>query len=1501
MKKSIAIILTAAMLLCAAPLAGFVAGSQTGVGSLFPSARAAETVDSGTCGKIDEQNGLDGSQMTWTLDSNGLLTISGKGDMQDYRWDSPWKENQDILSVAIQNGVTSVGSYAFVYCSRLTGVTMPDSVTSIGERAFYYCTQLADAAIPAAVTSIGSYAFAGCMELTTVTIPAGVTRIEDGTFSTCVKLTDLTIPDSVAAIGNYVFSTCENLTEATIPDGVTEIGNSLFAGCRKLTSVTIPDSVTMIGSGAFSRCESLAEITIPDGVTVIGDTAFFECGALKEITLPGCLTELGGSAFSDCGSLTCVTIPDRVARIGEGVFANCAGLTELKVGPKNRSFSGVDNCIIQNDNGTLVAGCKASRIPADGSVKRIGRFAFSGCEGLVSLTIPDSVTEIGNNAFTNCADLAEITIPGDVTEIAPATFYRCESLTEVTIPDGVTKIGYSAFSNCAGLASVTIPDSVTEIGASAFSYCGKLSAVTIPDGVTTIENSLFYDCARLTAVTIPDGVTEIGNYAFEGCAWLTEITIPDNVAAIGMYAFSDCAGITAVTIPAKVTKLGSGAFSGCANLAELKVDEKNPVYCGAGNCIIERENKTLLRGGKNSVIPADGSVTVIGDDAFSGCTGLTEMTIPDAVTRIGDDAFRDCVSLTDVTIPDSVTDVGSSAFSGCTGLTSVTIPDSMTKINSFLFFGCTGLTDVTIPDSVTDIVYKAFSNCSSLKSFRLPAGVKSFTGTMISGCAGLTELSVSEENPVYRSEGNCIIETDNNKLVLGCRNSVIPTDGSVTEIGGAAFSGCTGLTEVTIPDGVTKIGGSAFEGCTGLTSVTVPDGVTKIGGSAFNKCTALTGIRVPVSVTEIGRASYGTIPTYTMIYGAEGSYAQRWAKENGRAFTAIDVPSVTLQAPTTVNEPKVSGYGFANPGATVTCSVNGKEAAAQADGNGRWSAEIPLTGAKDGDSFTVEAAVTQNGKTAAKTAEVQYRPAAVLFRSFVIQHRTYRVSVSAGSLNAGKRNLTYVPGNPTAFRIRVTNNDRIDKLFVVSTKDGESKRMELTYDKDSGCWFANGFFDKADKNYVPGAFTVIGIDKDGKEFDAGVTIKINFLIDPSGYAYEAVQSNKLEGVRAEVYYKDADGHELLWNAETADQLNPVTTLADGAFAWVVPEGQWQVRLTKDGYEEAVSEWMDVPPERTNVYISIISNKAPELAYCNIYADRAEITFSQYMDIDSVNADNVTFEGYKGAIAPVDRTETAAGSGVFYAKTFSFTPTKAFSGEVSVAINGVKNYADKEMTAPYTATFTVAAEPKNLTVSQDVAVAYGKTAEITVSAENAAGKAVTVACDSANITLSAENLTLDETGKATLAVTGEMPGTAGLTFTLDGTVLTASAKVAVEVPGVPAELDEPGPATPTDPDQPGPATPTDPDQPGPATPTDPDQPGPATPTDPDQPTYALGDVDGDGEVSSGDARLALRASVQLEKYAPGSAQFLAADADKNGEIESSDARTILRVSVKLESF
>ena len=366
------------------------------IASLLPAtALAADIVDSGTCGAEG-----DGSNLTWTLDSEGVLTISGSGDMYDYGLsDAPWYGIRSrVKSAVIADGVTSIGYKAFDDCTSLTSVTIPDSVTSIGDSAFSGCTSLTSVTIPDSVTSIGDSAFSGCTSLTSVTIPDSVTSIGDWAFSYCTSLTSVTLPDSVTSIGYEAFFNCTSLTSVTIPDGVTSIGEDAFRNCTSLTSVTIPDSVTRIGERAFYYCTSLTSVTIPDSVTSIGEFAFSGCTSLTSVTIPDSVTSIGGWAFYECTSLTSVTIPDSVTSIGNGAFKGCTSLTSVTI---------------------------------PGSVTRIGVGAFASCTSLTSVTIPDSVTSIGDSAFCNCKSLTSVTIPDSVTRIGKQAFDYCTSLTDV--------------------------------------------------------------------------------------------------------------------------------------------------------------------------------------------------------------------------------------------------------------------------------------------------------------------------------------------------------------------------------------------------------------------------------------------------------------------------------------------------------------------------------------------------------------------------------------------------------------------------------------------------------------------------------------------------------------------------------------------------------------------------------------------------------------------------------------------------------------------------------------------------------------------------------------------------------------------------------------------------------------------------------------------------------------------------------------------------------------
>ena len=265
------------------------------------------------------------------------------------------------------------------------------------------------------------------------------------------------------------------------------------------------------------------------------------------------------------------------------------------------------------------------------------------------------------------------------------------------------------------------------------------------------------------------------------------------------------------------------------------------------------------------------SVTSIGNRAFSSCSSLTSITIPNSVTSIGEYAFQYCSGLTSVTIPNSVTSIGNYAFGWCSGLTSVTIGNSVTSIGESAFQGCSGLTSVTIPNSVTSIGNYAFLSCLGLTSVTIGNSVTSIGVGAFWGCSGLTSISVESGNKKYDSHNNCnaIIETSTNTLIVGCKGTIIPN--GVTSIGMGAFSICSGLTSVTIPNSVTSIGSYAFGLCSKLTSVTIPNSVTSIGERAFSDCSGLTSVTIPNSVTSIGTYAFNGCSGLTSISVENGN------------------------------------------------------------------------------------------------------------------------------------------------------------------------------------------------------------------------------------------------------------------------------------------------------------------------------------------------------------------------------------------------------------------------------------------------------------------------------------------------------------------------------------------------------------------------------------------------------------------------------------------------------
>ncbi|MBR6529866.1 MAG: leucine-rich repeat protein [Clostridia bacterium] len=352
------------------------------------------------------------------------------------------------------------------------------------------------------------------------------------------------------------------------------------------------------------------------------------------------------------------------------------------------------------------------QIPAviDGyPVTEIAEEAFSECEELTSVKIPEGVRVIGPNAFYSCSGLLSVTVPNSVTSIGHGAFFHCRSLSSVTIPKGVTVLEDNVFAACSSLTSVEIPEGVTSIGERTFDSCTQLSSVTIPKSVEEIGLFAFGDCSALVSVTLSDGVKTVGGGAFCGCRSLSDITFPNSVTFIGGCAFAGCTALTRVTIPENVSKIGQEAFDFCTALTAVEFNAVNCVQMGNYN-----------------------------GPVFSRCTALTTVNFGENVQTIPPFAFRNCSSLSSVTLPNSVKNLGVYAFQACSALALVSFSDSLEVIEDYAFQGCVALDFVTIPDTVSKIGEKAFQSCSKLTFALIPSSVKNIGISAFAQCEGLT-------------------------------------------------------------------------------------------------------------------------------------------------------------------------------------------------------------------------------------------------------------------------------------------------------------------------------------------------------------------------------------------------------------------------------------------------------------------------------------------------------------------------------------------------------------------------------------------------------------------------------------------------------------------------------------------------------------------------------------------------------------------------------------------
>lgn len=732
------------------------------------------------------ETGSCGTNATYTMDTGkGTLIISGTGAINNYkseynyikkvnRTTAPWG-SYDIKSVVIEDGITSIGNYAFCLNEEMVEVSLPSTLQSIGTSALYGVA-LSSLVLPQGLTTISNSAFGGIKNLTVIEIPDSVTNIEKTAFTGCANLERVTLPCSAVLASssdnyNNVFYNCgklktlyftkgtgsmpdyetvspfksitETLSEISFAEGVEYIGQNAFKGCSKLVNVNMPLTQPVIGKDAFKGTPYYQTTFDENGLLISGTVLLDGMYAEGAVVIPDGVTKISAEAFKNNKSITSVIVPESVKTVGSSAFSGCIGLTSLTVPcdldlyKDNNSFYGVTNLTtlkMTRGSGTMLdfsnkysytpwysSAEKFTTLIIENGVTNVSTYAFGYLSNLSYVTLPESVSSIGNFAFCQCKALTNIDLPKHLKSIGLSAFTNCTSLEKFIIPDSIESFGNTVLYNCTSLTELSVPCSLNiTANSNNFKNCTNIAKITLTKGTGVMRNYYidtatytpwYISRANLEEIVLEEGITCIGDYAFYGCKGITEIELPNTIVNIGERAFDACNTLTNLNIPSSVKEIKKWAFRGCTALTELTIPETVEVLGVAPfiNC----------SGIKTLTYPSNFATV-----SFSGCSNIEAINITkgNGVIEGTNSSYqyspcyvsRDAIK--HINLEDGITRLGNYAFYGCTGLTEISIPQTVTSIGSNAFYGCTGLSSIVLPINVSSVDSYAFRNCNSLES-----------------------------------------------------------------------------------------------------------------------------------------------------------------------------------------------------------------------------------------------------------------------------------------------------------------------------------------------------------------------------------------------------------------------------------------------------------------------------------------------------------------------------------------------------------------------------------------------------------------------------------------------------------------------------------------------------------------------------------------------------------------------------------------------------------------
>ena len=1047
------------------------------------------------------------------------------------------------------------------------------------------------------------------------------------------------------------------------------------------------------------------------------------------------------------------------------------------------------------------------------SLKTIGEYVFSGCSNLASVSLNTGLETIGRNAFSGTA-ITEITIPYTVksmydryggwyyscftgaenlkkvifadgmTDIpmcalgAESTSSSCKSVEEVVLPSTVQKIGQYAFNGCVGLTSIEITSEIIAASNTSFTNCPKLVIRTIPSSTIIdycVENDIPFiilNSAQVEQPTVDDSVLDVRNSSYD---FLTTSIVNGTATVIVRYKTNDISGVTDKKI--KVL-LPNGAEFISTTLKVNDVSSSDYTYTASSNTLLipvtanSGTAKFAIKLPANSVLQSYAKLNckkngTAKEETIGVLTSTTDILTVNAPSKVNSASV-------------AVSGVAPSRASVEIKIDGSVVANTTASLNGVY------TANITIP------------NPSDLTNYEISAS------TTLGGRTTVSTTLVS----YYEDD---VIDVSEFKLYYNNHNAVdlLNTNGKRPTV---SFNPSYPMTFVVDTDDNSDI--------QTVNIVSTKNGVIKKIPATYDETTdtfIASGYFDPNNHSYVpgelsveyskksDQVSFTSVPSYTSV-----DYASQLA-ENNVTFSTNEISDDEVEFTFNILGKE---YKQTFTKEQIYDKVTGK----LADLTDDYAKAHGFSEIVDGNDVKYFAKVISPYNSTGDKVKNGFE----IFKNHDSQIVRLYFDDDIGDAFDYLVITIVTPANKTIgiakdlYKGAKTSNEYDDIYWNIMMDESlsESERQARVNLCNYG-YLMNGLATIGKVGLgmfalvggvVAGPWAIAaGIVLGAMTYASNESMKalrgedaftqfinafswLNWLVDPSGYVYEAVDSNRLEGVTTTIYFKDAEtGVVTLWDADEYDQLNPLSTSAEGTYAWDVPEGLWQVKYEKSGYETTYSEWLPVPPPQLDVNIAMKSTTAPSVELVNVYEDSAEISFSQYMDVSTVTTSNVKLsqdgKTLIGTLTPVNAEGKPGEPSIQYASVFrlQFNSSIKSTSPVTVNISGVKNYCGKTLINNYSDNTDVKSKITDVIVPDNIEVDYINGATLTIKAAPASavnGKTLNVSLSNGFTIETAENVEFDERGIATLVITPKLPGAVDIELSIEDTIITVKRTITV---------------------------------------------------------------------------------------------------------------------------